>query len=45
MRDPEIRRGLGRALNTFKAVSAVETESASATIEAKEANNSPEGGA
>ena len=45
MRDPEVRRGLGRALNTFKAVSAVETESAAATIEANEANNSPEGGA
>jgi len=26
MRDPEIRRGLGRALRTFKAVSAAETE-------------------
>ena len=45
MRDPEIRRGMGRALNTFKAVSAVETESATAIIDANQTNNSPEGGA
>lgn len=44
MRDPEVRRGLGRALNTFKAVSAVETESASAIIEAN-TNQPPQGGA
>lgn len=44
MRDPEIRRGLGRALNTFKAVSAVETESASTIIEAN-TNQPPQGGA
>ena len=45
MRDPEVRRGLGRALNTFKAISASETDAAAATIEAKETNDSPEGGA
>lgn len=45
MRDPEVRRGLGRALNTFKAISAAETDSAAATIEAKDTNESPEGGA
>jgi uncharacterized protein YjgD (DUF1641 family) len=44
MRDPEVRRGLGRALNTFKAVSAVETESAAAIIEAN-TNQPPQGGA
>ncbi len=44
MRDPEVRRGLGRALNTFKAVSAVETESASTIIEAN-TNQPPQGGA
>lgn len=39
MRDPEVRRGIARALNTFKAVSAVETESAAEIIEAKQAND------
>ncbi len=38
MRDPEIRRGLGRALRTFKAVSAAETEQA----EKAQANNTTE---
>lgn len=45
MRDPEVRRGLARALNTFKAVSAAETESAAETIEAESTSNPPEGGA
>lgn len=45
MRDPEVRRGLARALNTFKAVSAAETESAAQIIEADTTTNSPEGGA
>ena len=45
MRDPEVRRGLARALNTFKAVSAVETESAAEIIEAQSNTNPPEGGA
>ena len=45
MRDPEVRRGLARALNTFKVVSAAETESAADTIEAQTTNQSPEGGA
>ncbi|MEA3503157.1 MAG: DUF1641 domain-containing protein [Actinomycetota bacterium] len=45
MRDPEVRRGLARALNTFKVVSASETESAADTITAQARNQSPEGGA
>jgi len=45
MRDPEVRRGLARALNTFKAVSASETETAAATIKAQQTTKSPEGGA
>ena len=45
MRDPEVRRGLSRALNTFKAVSAAETDAAAKTIDANEANDSPQGGA
>ena len=45
MRDPEVRRGLARALNTFKVVSAAETESAADTIEAQTTKQSPEGGA
>jgi len=44
MRDPEVRRGLARALNTFKAVSASETETA-ATIKIQQATKPPEGGA
>ena len=45
MRDPEVRRGLARALNTFKIVSASETETAAATIKAQQTTKSPEGGA
>ena len=45
MRDPEVRRGLARALNTFKVVSASETESAAATLKDQATNQSPEGGA
>ena len=45
MRDPEVRRGLGRALNTFKAISAAETDSAAAIIDANDTDDSPEGGA
>ena len=45
MRDPEVRRGMARALNTFKAVSAAETKSAAATIEATNHSDTPEGGA
>lgn len=45
IRDPEVRRGLARALNTFKVVSASETETAAATIKAQKATKSPEGGA
>ena len=45
IRDPEVRRGLARALNTFKVVSASETETATATIKAQKATKSPEGGA
>ena len=45
MRDPEVRRGLARALNTFKVVSASETESAATTINAQQTTKSPEGGA
>jgi uncharacterized protein YjgD (DUF1641 family) len=41
MRDPEVRRGLARALNTFKVVSATETETAAATIESNTKNKSP----
>ena len=45
MRDPEVRRGLARALNTFKVVSATETESAANTLKDQATNQSPEGGA
>jgi uncharacterized protein YjgD (DUF1641 family) len=45
MRDPEIRRGLARALNTFKAVSSAETVSAKRTLDSKTTTQSPEGGA
>jgi uncharacterized protein YjgD (DUF1641 family) len=45
MRDPEVRRGLARALNTFKVVSASETETAANTLKAQATNQSPEGGA
>ena len=48
MRDPEVRMGLARALNTFKAVSASETDVASDIVEAtafEEANNDTTGGA
>ncbi len=45
MRDPEIRRGLARALNTFKVVSASETGSAAETLKTKTTDQSPEGGA
>lgn len=45
MRDPEVRRGLARALNTFKVVSASETESAATTIKNQQTTKSPEGGA
>ena len=45
IRDPEVRRGLARALNTFKVVSASETDAATATIKAQQATKSPEGGA
>ena len=45
MRDPEVRRGLARALNTFKVVSASETESAVDTLNDQATNQSPEGGA
>jgi uncharacterized protein YjgD (DUF1641 family) len=45
MRDPEIRRGLARALNTFKVVSASETETAADTLRDQTTNQSPEGGA
>ena len=44
MRDPEVRRGLARALNTFKVVSASETEAA-ATVKTKQTTKPPEGGA
>ena len=44
MRDPEVRRGLARALNTFKVVSASETEAA-ATVKTKPTTKPPEGGA
>jgi hypothetical protein len=45
MRDPEVRRGLARALNTFKVVSASETDAAADAIKAQTTNESPEGGA
>lgn len=45
MRDPEVRRGLARALNTFKVVSASETESAASTRKTQQTNQPPEGGA
>ncbi len=45
MRDPEVRRGLARALNTFKVVSATETETAANTLKDQATDQSPEGGA
>lgn len=45
MRDPAVRSGLARAFNTFKAVSASETETAAAAIEVKQTQEPPEGGA
>jgi uncharacterized protein YjgD (DUF1641 family) len=48
MRDPEVRMGLARALNTFKAVSASETDVATDIVEAtafEETNNDTTGGA
>ncbi len=45
MRDPEVRRGLARALNTFKVVSATETETAADTLKDQATDQSPEGGA
>lgn len=45
MRDPEVRRGLARALNTFKVVSASETETAANTLKDQATDQSPEGGA
>lgn len=45
MRDPDVRMGMARALNTFKAVSASETKSAVETLDAKKEDNSPQGGA
>ena len=45
MRDPVVRRGLARALNTFNVVSDSETEEAAATIESQQTSKSPEGGA
>ncbi len=48
MRDPEIRMGLARALNTFKAVSASETDVAHDIVEAassEETNDNAPGGA
>ena len=45
IRDPEVRRGLARALNTFKVVSASETETAANTLKDQETHQSPEGGA
>jgi uncharacterized protein YjgD (DUF1641 family) len=45
VRDEEVRRGMARALNTFKAVSAAETEVAAETLKALERDKSPEGGA
>jgi uncharacterized protein YjgD (DUF1641 family) len=48
MRDPEVRMGLARALNTFKAVSASETDVASDIVEAtafEETNSDTTGGA
>jgi uncharacterized protein YjgD (DUF1641 family) len=46
IRDPEVRRGLARALNTFKVVSASETESAASTRKAQHTNQEPpDGGA
>ncbi len=45
IRDPEVRRGLARALNTFKVVSASETKTAASTLTDQATNQSPEGGA
>jgi len=45
IRDPEVRRGLARALNTFKAVSSSETKTAKDTLETETTNKSPLGGA
>ena len=43
MRDPDVRMGMARALNTFKAVSA--SESDAATLDATNKSDSPQGGA
>lgn len=45
MRDPDVRMGMARALNTFKAVSASESDSAEGTLDAAKENDSPQGGA
>lgn len=45
IRDPEVRRGMARALNTFKVVSAAETETAANTLKDQASSQSPEGGA
>jgi len=45
MRDPDVRMGMARALNTFKAVSASESKSAAGTLDATKENDSPQGGA
>jgi len=45
MRDPDVRMGMARALNTFKAVSASESDSSAATIDATNNSDSPQGGA
>ncbi len=45
IRDPEVRRGLARALNTFKVVSATETEATAAILDKQSTTKSPEGGA
>ena len=45
MRDPDVRMGMARALNTFKAVSASDSDSGSATIDATNNSDSPQGGA
>jgi len=43
MRDPDVRMGMARALNTFKAVSASEADAA--TLDATNNSDSPQGGA
>ena len=45
MRDPDVRMGLARALNTFKAVSASESQSVAGTLDDEKSDNSPQGGA